>query len=189
MSRSRYKIYNSEYPHFVTCTFVRWLPLFSRREIADLALTSLRWLHDTAHLQIYGWVFMENHLHAILRSPNLSHSLWQFKAFTAREIVDSFQKSNNEPLLRKLEQAKLPGKHDQHFQVWQEGSHPEQIVSREMMIQKLEYLHFNPVRRGFVDRGEQWRYSSMRDYCGESGLLPVCTAWMTHGEPETHGRA
>jgi hypothetical protein len=54
-------------------------------------------------------------------------------------------------MLRQLEFAKLKHKVDRQFQLWQEGSHPQQIDNDEMMWQKIEYIHYNPVRRGYVD--------------------------------------
>ena len=42
-----------------------------------------------------------------------------------------------------------------------------------MMQQKIDYIHYNPVRKGYVDKPEDWRYSSARDYTGQSGLVPV----------------
>ena len=45
------------------------------------------------------------------------------------------------------------------------------------MLQKLEYAHYNPVRRGFVDKPEDWRYSSARNYAGQPGLIEVVTDW------------
>lgn len=58
------------------------------------------------------------------------------------------------------------------FQLWQQHNHPVWIGSLKIMWQKLTYLHQNPVRAGFVDVSEQWRYSSARDYMGETGLIP-----------------
>ena len=46
-----------------------------------------------------------------------------------------------------------------------------------MMVQKLEYVHANPVRRGYVDEPAHWRYSSARNYEGRHGLLDVATDW------------
>jgi hypothetical protein len=51
------------------------------------------------------------------------------------------------------------------------------IISREMMVQKIEYIHANPVKRGYVDTPEHWRYSSARNYLGGIGLLDVCMEW------------
>jgi len=46
-----------------------------------------------------------------------------------------------------------------------------------MMLQKLEYLHNNPVKRGYVDEPVHWRYSSARNYAGKPGLVEVITDW------------
>ncbi len=177
MGRSRFRITNPKYPHYITCTFVEWFPLFSKQSIATICLNSLNYLHENEKLSIYGWVFMENHAHFILRSPDISHAIWQFKSFTGRSIIDTLKQDNQRRILTDLHEAKLPGKHSQTYQVWKEGSHPFMIYSRKMMNQKLEYIHNNPVKRGYVDKGEEWRYSSKRCYLGKDGLLPVCTEW------------
>ncbi len=67
---------------------------------------------------------------------------------------------------------------DRPYQVWQEGSQPKQIQNEGMMRQKLDYIHYNPVKRGYVDLPEHWRYSSARNYLGQPGLVPVTTDWM-----------
>ena len=59
------------------------------------------------------------------------------------------------------------------YQLWQEGFHPQIIQTEEMLLQKLEYIHNNPVRRGYVDDPAHWRYSSYRNYIGGEGLLTV----------------
>jgi hypothetical protein len=63
------------------------------------------------------------------------------------------------------------------YQVWKEGNHPQLIESEEVMRQKLDYIHQNPVKRGYVDLPEHWRYSSARDYAGQKGLIEVVRAW------------
>ena len=62
-------------------------------------------------------------------------------------------------------------------QVWEEGSHPQMIESDEVMRQKLDYIHQNPVKRGYVDLPEHWRYSSARDYVGMEGLIDITRVW------------
>jgi putative transposase len=47
----------------------------------------------------------------------------------------------------------------------------------EMLQQKMEYIHNNPIKRGYVDLAEHWRYSSARSYLGEAGLLEVYKDW------------
>ncbi|MNG28006.1 hypothetical protein D3C84_1132010 [compost metagenome] len=47
------------------------------------------------------------------------------------------------------------------------------VYSETVMRQKLDYIHFNPVKRGYVDLPEQWRYSSARNYAGMEGLIEI----------------
>ena len=63
------------------------------------------------------------------------------------------------------------------YQFWQEGVHPELIQDEEMMRQKVDYIHQNPVKRGYIDQAIHWRYSSARDYEGEAGLIDICRSW------------
>jgi putative transposase len=88
-------------------------------------------------------------------------------------------------LLDQLESHKDLHKTDQRFQVWQEGSHPQRIASDEMMVQKLEYMHQNPQKRGYVDEPTHWRYSSARNYAGLPGLIEVRTRWWEADAAET----
>lgn len=46
-----------------------------------------------------------------------------------------------------------------------------------MMWQKIEYIHNNPLTRGYVDDPVHWRYSSARIYAGQAGVLEICTDW------------
>lgn len=62
---------------------------------------------------------------------------------------------------------------DSEHQVWQEGLHPKQLFTPEKVEQKLDYIHFNPVKAGFVDVPNDWRYSSARNYGGQDGVIPV----------------
>ena len=72
---------------------------------------------------------------------------------------------------------KLAHKVDSDYQVWQEGSQPKQIGNADVMLQKLDYMHYNPVKRGYVDEPADWRYSSA-NYAGRPGLIDVVTDWM-----------
>ncbi len=86
MSRSRYKIFENEYPHFLTCTIVNWLPLFGFERITEIILDSLRFLQKENRLLLYSYVIMENHLHLIASSEELSKEMGDFNSFTAKKI-------------------------------------------------------------------------------------------------------
>ncbi|MDZ7806244.1 MAG: hypothetical protein U5K71_03920 [Gracilimonas sp.] len=75
--------------------------------------------------------------------------------------------------MKQLAFSRKRGKKESVFQVWQEGYHPKQISMEKMLNQKIGYVHFNPVKRGYVDKPEDWRYSSARDYLGGSGLIDI----------------
>ena len=110
----------------------------------------------------------------IATAENLAKEMGNFKSFTARSIVDWLaQYQPNSSWLRCMESAKLAHKTRQRYQLWQEGCHPKKICSEAMLQQKLAYIHNNPVKRGYVDDPMHWRYSSCRNYLGQSGLLAV----------------
>ena len=176
MARSRYKIINNQYPYFLTSTIVEWLPLFLDPAVVQIVLDSLRFLQNEKRLLAYSYVIMENHLHLIESSQDLSKEIGDFKSFTARKIVDLYKKHQPQ-LLLKLSNAKKPFKNDRDYQVWQEGLHAQQILSEGMMRQKIEYIHYNPVRRGYIDEPEHWRYSSARNYTQKAGFIDVFTDW------------
>ena len=64
-------------------------------------------------------------------------------------------------------------KRDREYRFWQEGAHAEMIFSEDVMREKLNYIHRNLVKRGYVDIPEHWRYSSARNYLGEPGLIGI----------------
>ena len=177
MTRSRYRIFEVTQPHFLTCTVVGWLPVFTRPETVQIVLDSWRFLQEQKRLTVYGYVILDNHLHFIASSPDLSKEIGDFKSFTARRIIDYLEEQNAQTLLQQLRYYKARHKEDRTHQLWQEGSHPQQIQDDEMMLQKLEYTHMNPVKRGYVDDPVHWRYSSARNYAGQAGLLGVTTEW------------
>ena len=173
MARTSYNVYEKKYPYFMTCSIVDWLPIFSIPAAVQLVLDSLIFLQDERDFKLYSYVVMENHMHLIARSDELQKCMREFKSFTARQIVDHLSLCGHSLYLRKLEKLKLTHHHDSDFQFWQEGYHPKQIDNDKIMEQKMGYIHNNPVKRGYVDQPEHWRYSSARNYAGEQALIPV----------------
>jgi putative transposase len=67
---------------------------------------------------------------------------------------------------------------------WQARYYDFNVFAESKRAEKLDYMHWNPVRRGLVERMEQWPWSSYRSYCtGEEGRVGVESAWMTHWKP------
>ena len=120
---------------------------------------------------------MENHIHLIASAEDLSKEMANFKSFTARQSIDYYSKQGNTLILKQLAFYKLPHKTDREYQFWQEGSQPKRIQSEATFRQKMDYIHFNPVRRGYVNNPEDWRYSSARNYAGLESVLDICVDW------------
>ena len=59
------------------------------------------------------------------------------------------------------------------FKFWQSGNHPELVYSDKFFEQKLNYIHNNPVRAGWVEQPEDYLYSSAKDYQGLKGLIEI----------------
>ena len=177
MPRSRYRFGEDQYPYFMTNTVVAWLPVFSQPEFANVIIDSWQFVQDQREIQILSFVIMENHIHWIAVGPQISKRVGEFKSFTATTILRQLESKGYRTLLQELQFFKARYKLDQQHQLWQDGSHPQQIDSDNMMWQKIEYIHNNPLRRGYVDDPGHWRYSSARIYAGQEGVMPICTAW------------
>jgi putative transposase len=176
MGRSRYKIIHPQQPHFVTLTVLHWIPVFTRPETVNILLDTLRFLSKDG-LKVYAWVVLENHCHLLLQSNALDHDIARLKSWTAKNLIQHLAERNIRTVLDQLAFYKKAHKSDRTYQLWQEGVHAELIQSEEMMRQKIEYIHHNPVKRGYVEDAVHWRYSSAKSYAGQPGLLEICTGW------------
>ena len=68
MPRSRYRIFETEYPYFMTCTIVGWLPVFTRPEAVEIIFDSWRYLRREHEFKLFGYVILENPIYTILTS-------------------------------------------------------------------------------------------------------------------------
>lgn len=171
MARSRYAITEVEKPHFLTCTIVEWLPLFTRPTLVEIVLNTWRYQQANQGLRLYGYVVLENHLHYLAQSPDLAKSVARFKSFTARHIIEHLETTNAESTLKRLRFAKCAHKVNRVYQVWQEGTHAELVYSESVMRQKLDYIHHNPVKRGMSISGSTGGIRVPEIIRGSRGLL------------------
>jgi len=162
--RTRYKITEKEGIYFATSTIVEWMPVFTSQKYCDIIIESMKYCKVHKGLKLYAYVIMDNHIHLVAKAPELSATLASFKKFTAKEIIDRLKHANKQWLLGQLAFYKKKYKTESDYQVWQEGSPPQLMLNEEILRQKIEYIHGNPVRRGMVDSPEDWWYSSYRNY-------------------------
>jgi REP element-mobilizing transposase RayT len=161
----------------MTCTVLHWIPVFTRPPTVQILLDSLTYLQQNDSLKLYAYVIMENHLHLVAQSDDIAHSMARFKSYTAKRLITWLEENRVRPVLEQLAFYKKAHKHDRAYQFWQEGVHPEAIDNIEVLRQKVEYIHRNPVDRGHVAKPEHWRYSSAQNYSDELGLIEVFRDW------------
>jgi REP element-mobilizing transposase RayT len=168
-----YKITEQQSVYFITSTVSQWIDVFTRAEYKDIIIKSLKHCQENKGLCIYGWVIMTNHIHLICSCKEgfqLSDTLRDFKKFTSTAIVTAIE--NNPGESRKNWMIWLL-KQKENISFWRPGNHPEEITTREFFAQKLDYIHNNPVRAGWVDKSEDYTYSSARDFYGTKGLIEL----------------
>jgi putative transposase len=175
--RSRYRVLELEQAHFITGTTVAWLPIFTTAARCDILVEAFEYCRRHKALKLYAWVILDTHFHAIVAAPILARVLADLKRHTARRIIEQLEAERCNWLLRQLREHRAPHKIESEHQVWQEGSHPQAVMSDEMMFQKLEYLHNNPVKRGLVASPEHWRYSSAHEWLPGAAIALRTDPW------------
>ena len=155
--RSRYRVNESERTHFVTSTIVAWLPVFTSPACCQILVDAFIYAREHKALVIHGWVIMDNHFHAVVYAPVLSAVLRDLKKFTAQQLLIQIERERRDWLSHLLRTERAAHKIRSLAKVWQEEFHPQAIMDDVMMEQKLEYIHHNPVRRGWVASPEHWR--------------------------------
>jgi len=162
--RSRYTFIESEGIYFLTPTIIEWLPFFTDADAFTIITDSLTFCRHNKGLRPYAYVVLENHLHLVAEAPDLARTIQSFKRHTSRKLLQWAETKNKTWLINQFAYFRKKYKYTSVHQVWQEGVHPEFIQGDNMLQQKIEYIHANPVRRGYVDAPEHWRYSSARNY-------------------------
>jgi putative transposase len=175
--RSRYRILEDAHAHFITGTIVAWLPVFTTAARCDILVNAFEYCRQHKALKVHAGVILDTHFHAIVAAPDLTRVLADLKRHTARRLVEQLEAERCDWLLRRLRCERAPTKTESRHQVWQEGSHPQAIMSDAIMLHKLEYLHNNPVKRGLVASPEHWRYSSAHEWIPGAAIAFRTDPW------------
>jgi putative transposase len=152
--------------YFVTLTVTNWIDIFTRRLYSDLIINNLIHCQQHKKLNIYAYVLMTNHLHMVANVENgkLSDVLRDFKTYTSKELFktinSNIQESRREWLIKALEYAGKNNDLNKNHQIWQNGNYPVLLYSPTVIQQKIDYIHDNPVRAGFVGSAHEYWYSS-----------------------------
>lgn len=173
-----YQIQHQHLPHFLTLQIVDWVDIFTRKIYKDQIVDALNYCVENKGLTIYGFVIMSNHIHLIAKSSEkaLSDVIRDFKSYTSKQMlafVQSGKESRGKWMLRVFSESAKRHKRNANFQVWTHENHSIELFSADFFQNKLDYIHNNPVRAGWVSLPEHYIYSSAIDYSGEIGLVKI----------------
>src|SRR5438270_8968529 len=151
------RFHQSGQTHFVTfCCYHRrrLLTTNASRRIFESALERVR---RSYRLHVYGYVVMPEHVHILLSEPQqgtLADALKSLKQGVSRRLIG----------------------HAEHF--WQKRYYDFNIRNYAQFVEKLRYIHRNPVTRGLCERPEDWQWSSFRHYAtGAEGHVEIESEW------------
>ena len=168
--------YPIHWPQFYTATIHEWKNLLTDNSCKDIIIDSLRFLVTDKRTELNAFVIMSNHVHII----------WQaLPGFTPGDIQASFMKFTAQQLKRKLATANSAlletckvNKYDREYQIWKRDSLSIDLFTSTVFDQKLEYIHYNPVKAGLCKFPEEYYYSSAGFYhsgVDEFGILTHCS--------------
>ena len=181
MPEGGYKIRNTGGIHFITFAVVDWVDVFTRKAYCDIFLDSIKYCQAQKNLLLHAWCLMSNHVHLAMSAKNNDPGdiLRDFKKYTSKQIIKAIETNKSESrrnwMLKIFKEAGDNNSRNSNYQFWQQDNHPEELWSEKFTSQKLNYIHSNPVAAGIVDKAEEYRYSSARDYYygRQCGLLEI----------------
>ena len=147
--------------HFVTFSCYRRLPRLGDERLCDLFLECLERTRRKYRFRVYGYVVMPEHVHLLISEPELAllaKATQALKISVARRAM-SYRAEGSTTL-------------------WQKRYYDHNVRDYESFVEKLRYIHRNPVKRGLVERAEDWKWSSFRHYAtAEMGPVEIESQW------------
>jgi putative transposase len=155
--------------HFITFSCHQRRPLLASPARRDLFLRMLERTRRQYLFTVVGYVIMPEHVHLLVSEPQrqtLAVALKALKQGMARRVLGRRKPGGT------AQSELFASPAARHF--WQARYYDFNVWSKKKTVEKLRYMHRNPVKRGLVDSPEQWRWSSFRHYLyGESGAVVV----------------
>jgi putative transposase len=155
--------------HFITCSCYRRQPVLGTASRRDLFLTVLERARRRYRLVVIGYVVMPEHFHLLITEPQVgdpSVVMQALKLGFARRMLAEMARTQ-------VSKGARPGAPVPNH-VWQARFYDFNVYRERKRIEKLRYIHRNPVERGLVAQPDQWLWSSFRSYMyGEVGPVRV----------------
>jgi putative transposase len=155
--------------HFLTFSCYRRQALLTREGAYEIFARELEAVRLCYGFVVAGYVLMPEHVHLLVGEPprsSLSIAIQVLKQQTSRKL-----------------------KQRDDLQFWQRRYYDFNVHNEEKRIEKLRYMHRNPVKRGLVEKPEQWPWSSFRHYAtGEIGPVEIELEWTARRREARAGR-
>lgn len=156
-----FRISNDTPAYYLTSVTKDRLPIFRRSALAELACTALGEARRSAGILIFAYVVMPDHLHAVLGSELKPSKVAQYvNGIIARRVINYLQEQGYTSSLAKL--AHEDRGRGYRYSLWDHHSNMKRLTQEDVFVQKVNYLHQNPVRAGLVERAIEYRWSSAR---------------------------
>ena len=154
--------YAIHWPQFYTATIYEWKHVLSQDKHKDIIVESLQFLVNDKRIILNAFVIMSNHIHLIWQ-PMFGFSpadvQASFMKYTAQQLKHSLA-ANDTTMLTELK----VNKYDRTYQVWKREPLSVELRTHAVFMQKLDYIHYNPVRAGLCINPEDYHYSSAKFY-------------------------
>ena len=168
MTYRLHRYYGNYHLHFITCSCYARRPLLGTARRRDRFLRVLEEVRQRYQFVVVGYVVMPEHFHLLMSEPETG------TPSTVMQVLK--QRFGHQVLkqLRKRRGSSQPRLWEEEPHVWQRRFYDFNVWSKKKRIEKLRYIHRNPVKRGLVLEPEQWRWSSYRWYAfGEAGAVKL----------------
>jgi putative transposase len=166
------RFYGKGHLHFITFSCYRRLPLLKTVRARDVFVKELSKIRDEMGFHLIGYVVMPEHVHLLISEPRRetpSTVLQKLKLRVARKLRRRRRSIHAAQLRLPFEATMEPLR-----AFWQARFYDFNVYTRGKKIEKLNYMHANPVKRGLVSHPKDWRWSSWGFYFGEEmGLVRI----------------
>jgi putative transposase len=155
---------------FLTSSTYRRAKLFESDRLRRDFVQVLAELRQELGFRPLGWVLMPEHFHMLIKIEPAAMTrrfMQELKKRTAQRILSALRENREHAwCVRMLERLRLPASvhSDSIYRVWQRRFYPFGVHTEEKRLEKLEYMHNNPVKRKLVSSPDQWPWSSFRYY-------------------------
>ena len=165
--------------YYITLTVEAWIDVFTRKNHIEALVSSLKYCQKEKGLVIFAYCIMSNHIHMLVNTNEpflLKDTIRDFKKFTSKKIISqiiSELESRREWMLNQFSLAADISEKHKNYKFWQTGNHAIEVYTHNFVWDKINYIHNNPVRYGYVKEDFQWIYSSATNYQEMESVLEV----------------